>query len=193
MRTEGTGLRPPAPVPIKFSRSDFAFLREQAIRRRNFRGYAKRADAWGRGFISDPVFVGMCGEQACCAYLNRRLGTDLKVDTVLRYKGDGGVDIMVFGMRLQVKTRAIGSRNLVRRVTEEKKVVPIPVHAFVFAQLLESEGKVNLLGWLPATEATEHGRQVKSGKANFWNLEVDAKFLEPMKDLAEHLNLRRTE
>lgn len=189
MITEGTGMRPPAPVKIRLSAGDMTMLRAAAGELESAK-YGKRTDAWGKGLVSNPMFVGLCGEHACCVFLNRKLGTNVQIDTMLRRYGDGGADIVLMGVRIQVKTRASGKRNLIRRVDDRKRLRGLAVHAFVFAQLLESARTVHLLGWCHATDARKNGRLSKSARGDWWNIEVEEKYLLPMNDLATELSTR---
>lgn len=187
MITEGTGMRAPAPVKIRLSAGDMTMLRAAAEELES-RKYGKRTDTWGKGLVASPMFVGLCGEHACCVFLNRKLSTNVQVDTVLRRYGDGGADIVLMGLRIQVKTRSSGKRNLIRRVDDTKRLRGLSVHAFVFAQLLEAQRLVHLLGWCHATDARKNGRLSKSARGEWWNIEVEEKYLLPMNDLVTELS-----
>jgi len=189
MMTEGTGVRSPSPVKIQLSTGDMSMLREAAARLESAR-YGKRQDTWGKGLVSSPMFVGLCGEHACCVFLNRKLATNVQVDTVLRSHGDGGADIVLMGLRIQVKTRSVGKRNLIRRIDGEKRVRGLSVHAFVFAQLFESTRLVHLLGWCHAADTRKNGRLSKSARGDWWNIELEGKHLLPMNDLATEISTR---
>lgn len=191
MLTEGKGLRPPAPVKIRLTPSEVSFLQNEAGRRDSFRRYRDRKDAWGRGYTDGPTFVGLVGEHAVCAFLSRRLGVYLKVDTALRRKGDGGADVFVFGLRLQVKTKKTGTKNLIRRLDHEKQLRGLFAHAFVFARWLENQRLVQLLGWIRARDVTEVGKFCKSTRDEHWNLDIEDHHLLPMNDLVDELVLRR--
>lgn len=190
MLREGEGFTAPAPVSISLSAGEMEYLRSVATRREQYRAYSQRSDKWGRGYIDSPIFVGLCGEHAVCTFLNRRLSCRLSVDTKLRGRGDGGVDVDVFGVTLQVKTRARGDRNLVRRV-DRKGIRGLNVIAYVFCQLLTERRTVLLLGWIKSDELRTYAKSERSPVDVHFNLSVDAKYLRPMNSLLDEIQLRR--
>lgn len=190
MMVEGRGHVKPRPEVIKLSASDVAFIRSVSAQRNAYRGYSSRRDVWGRGFLDDPAFYGLCGEHAACSFLNRRCGCRLQIDTALRMFGDGGTDIDVFGVRIEVKTRVKGRHYLVRRLDEQKKIKPLNADLYVSSKFV-SEREVHLLGWMWRRELTEFSRFEPSTRAGHWNLNIDETRLHPMSDLAGEVNLRR--
>lgn len=189
MLREGVGMTAPAPIPIRLGQGEIRWLSEVARKRDAFRGYAHRSDAWGRGFIRNPGFVGLCGEHALCRYLNPRCGLELSVDTTLRTKGDRGCDLKIAGMVIQVKTRAVGQFNLVRRVTGSKRLLPLSCDVFVFACL--NLPVIRLTGWITSSAAPLVALHIPSSVADHFNLRIYDTDLAPMSRLVEEIKDRR--
>lgn len=189
---EGIGGTIPTRSQVRLSRADIRFLRDAAQKRTRYRSYRHRADAWGRGFVPDPVLVGLGGEHALCVYLNR-CGYNLFADLALRPDGDGGKDVVVLGLVAQVKTRTTNyGETLVRRVDDLKRVRALECDFIVSAQWDGRASDVSLLGWLWSASARECGRLKKSPRYNstHWNLVVDDTALLPMSDLKAELASR---
>lgn len=191
MMKEGEGRVPPAPVEIRLTAGDVEYLRVQAERRNQFRGYAASGEPWKMGFIKDPIFVGLCGEHALCVHLNRAAGCYVFVDTSLRLDGDGGCDVRTDGFVIQVKTRSSGEENLVRRVDAKKRLRSFECDFFVFASWHAQENAVRLLGWIRPLEAIEVSAHQRSRVADHFNLSIPPEFLEPMNRLVDEILLRR--
>lgn len=168
-------------------------LRDAAAQRAAFRGYALRSDAWGRGFIRDPILVGLVGEHATCQLLTRR-GFRCGVDLALRPNGDGGRDIEVGGLVLQVKTRrkGIGQRSLVKR-GDRGRILPFQCHVFVFAEWNDEPPLYGplLLGWIWAPDARREAfERSPIATASHWNLKIRDAALLPITRLIDELQAR---
>lgn len=169
--------------------------RSNADTRDLYRGYSRRRDAWGKGLVpgKSATFVGLMGEHAVAVYLSRR-GFPMFADVTLRPCGDGGADIHVVGLRLQVKTRrkGLGGRNYVRRV-DRGRIVPFNCDAFVFAQWDETPtNPVLLLGWAWRKDvATGTFERSPIGAAQHWNLRIQDVDLQPMSRLVDELIARK--
>ena len=193
MLVEGVGLKAPAPVKVSMMPEEYDVLRDAAAQRAAYRGYARRQDAWGRGFIRDPILVGLVGEYANCKFLSRR-GFPCEVDLTLRPYGDGGRDIVVAGLRLEVKTRrkGLGQRSFVKRF-DRGRILPIRCDAFVFAEW-NDEPPIHcplLLGWIWAPAARrECFERSPIAKASHWNLKVRDVALLPMSRFIDELHAR---
>jgi hypothetical protein len=190
MLVEGKGLVAPAPAPITVPRNVYAYYVEQAQRRRSFQRYAQRADAWGRGLTTSPELTGFLGHWAFCNYLNRRMGTSLAPDMVPRRGGDGGVDIVIGNVTIQVKTRVTSRRNLIRRVDAAKKMRGLVCKLFAFARWEPEQMRVSLLGWSEALSVLDVGRLRKSPRANHFNLDVGDEHLESVARLPDWVRAR---
>jgi hypothetical protein len=186
-------MKAPTPIFIRLSRTILRLLRDTAARRHQYRRYAARADAWGRGFIKDAILVGLVGEHGLCDLLTRR-HFPCCVDLKLYPNGDGGRDILVSGVRIQVKTRRRGlaKRSFVRRF-DRGKIIPLQCDAYVFAQWEESQDTVQILGWVWATDASRRATVGRSplATATHWNLKIDDASLLPMSRLVDDLFARR--
>ena len=191
MQVEGAGLVRPAPVSLRFTSGMVERILAIAKERDEYRGYRKRSDSWGRGFVSNPTFVGLTGEYAVCRYLSARSVCNLQPDIELRKFGDGGCDIDAGGLVVQVKTRSSGTRNLIRRVDAKKRIRGLDCDAFVFASWDQKNMDVSLLGWIYSAQARLRGSHTRSSVATHWNLEVADDLLFPMKRLVEAILVRR--
>lgn len=178
MLREGLGLVAPTPVAVSITSGDFAYLESAATARDKFRGYATRTDSWGRGFVDRPTLVGLLGEHAWCAFLNKQLGTRLMVDLELRPRGDGGVDINALGLTIDVKTRVSGERYLVRRINDRKEILPLDAEYYAFAKVVSNK-EVLLLGWTDRLSMTMSSKLLPSPtKSPHWNLDIPETELE---------------
>ena len=107
MRTkEGVGRVAPHPERVTLSDADLATARRLAWERVAARGYDRRADEWGYGYLGPwfANYAGFAGEIAFANWVARRLGLVVPVDSGYRPGGDGGVDFRLCGYGVQVKT-----------------------------------------------------------------------------------------
>jgi len=205
MYTEGKGRIAPRPVAVRLTRQEANIAKLEAERRVGYRNYARGNTAWKRGLLGNrdfreagrcstavaPVFVGIVTEYAVCNFINTRLsGANARTDTDLHLEGDGGRDIVVFDQRIQVKGKTnIRGDNLIRRVTQSKRLVPLECDYVVFT--CYSGGlTVNLLGWIRSRSVIEE-KFLKSHRAEHWNIQVDDRNLEPMGELILELESKR--
>jgi hypothetical protein len=200
MNKEGFGHVAPARIAIRIKSGESERFKNAANRRDEFRSYQKRADRWGRGFLKSisglrqsaaPIYAGFLGEHALAEYLGCQLGVELNVDTELKTAGDGGTDLSVFGINMQVKLRQRNSGvNHIRR-TSAGRIFELTAPIYVFAEWDKAQ-TVWLLGWM------ERGRiqqqQFKPSpisNANWFNIEIPDAQLEPMARLVDALESRR--
>lgn len=160
---EGQGKVPPAPVGVELTRGDFTSVYEVA--RRLSPKYRTRSDSWGQGLRSGivvpgvgrlsqaerPVFAGKLAEFAVRSLAARRFpGFVSDIDTALRPYGDGGVDLTVAGLALQLKLRQSHKAvNLIKRVGTDGRLVRLGGEAAVFCRWIPGESAVSVLGWMP--------------------------------------------
>lgn len=107
MRTrEGVGRVAPAPERVRLADEDLSLARTLTRRRMEHRRYDARDDEWGFGYLGPvrAVYVGFVGEVAFRNWARSRLGVVVGVDDAYRPAGDRGVDFVVCGYRVQVKT-----------------------------------------------------------------------------------------
>lgn len=184
---EGRGRVAPKPIRILLSNQERRIIRRLTEERTAYRGYANSQSKWKQGLVgaSQAVLIGMTGQYA----LRRYLGIADDDDSRLKPQGDGGVDLEHKGLTMQVKTRR-GTRidNLIRRVTDRKKICPLVTKLFAFCQF-NDDATVYLLGWIRSRDARLCGHFKRSSVAEHWNLVVDDVNLLPIHQLKEELAL----
>lgn len=192
---EGSGMVSPAPVTVELTPPELRWLKEVAVARERRRGYQLSYTTWKQGIISLPTFVGLVGEHALCLFLNRRLRLSLSVNADDMPGGDGDVDLLVHRVALQVKTRTCRRDVLVRRCTDDGRLLPLNWHACVSATWErrpdEEPLTVFLDGWVRKSALLEQGHYAL-GRAGPWrNLELADVQLESMNDLVASLRVNR--
>lgn len=193
MMREGTGLAVPPIWHLPLVRGDVDLLRFHAVKRDSHRRYGERPDKWGRGLTNNPIFVGLCGEQALCVFLNRRAGCNCQLDVALHHWGDGGRDVVTDGLAFDVKTRAKHRNvNYVRGVDEGGRRCRITADFFVFAELNSGDQlfSVSLLGCLPASAVVQSPLK-RSPVAAHMNFEALDVALDPMTRIVDEILRRR--
>jgi hypothetical protein len=188
MQVEGKGLVAPAGIGVPLTPSDITRLQDIARRRDEFRGYRRSADQWKQGIIKNPTLAGLFGEEALCKWLNGRIGLHLAVNDKLLKKGDGGNDIDVAGMSLQVKTLITSKRPLIRR--DHGWIRPLDCDAFVFAKADYGSLVVRLIGWIWASHVPDVGVFAQSPIGDWWNIAVESIHLQPMSRLIDEIKGR---
>jgi hypothetical protein len=170
-------------------------LQLAADKRDRYRNYAHRSDVWGRGLTKSPIYVGLVGEYATVDYCARR-GFRCPIDLSLHPWGDGGRDMVIEGLTIQVKTRrkGIGRRSLIRRGDAQGRILPLTCEVFVFCQWDETgDADPSLLGWIWAMQIYRTGYFERSPivSASHWNLRILDTTLLPMNRLIDELEYRR--
>lgn len=204
MDAEGRGTVPPSPIKIRLDESEVRLLLALARQRNNYRSYGAKSSRWKQGLhkcgehligIGDvekpvlPILIGMVGEYGASRYINAAMGRSVcELDDVDRPRGDDGADLLPCGFRLQVKTRRTHSTNLIRRVSDQKRLVPINADAAIFCQW-RGQATVELLGWQYAAAIRELGVFEKSHRADHWNLVLKDAALKPLGDLIAKLRV----
>ena len=197
--TEGRGRHAPIAWKHQLDRSEQFLVREAAERIANYRGYGKSANAWKRGLSRSialpnstgvlrddvvPFAIGLAGEVAVAIYLGG------SIDDCLRHAGDSGNDLVVNGVKMQIKTRrsdsstASSKHSLVRVVDYKGRNVTPTSPLLVLCELGVVSWQVSLLGWLKTSDATSLP-QVKARQKghSHLNVEVPDSMLEPMPEL----------
>lgn len=131
---EGQGNVSPAPVPVQITGEELRFLIDVA-RERHTAKYANRKDEWGRGLISGgiiegfgelpasimAILVGTVGEYALKMHIHNCIPSARpQIDLSVFDGGDGGVDLDVFGYRMQVKSRKRDYAEMLIRASSER-------------------------------------------------------------------------
>ncbi len=191
MLVEGEGMVAPACRFIALGQCDVSILDNYARDRDRYRRYVDRADAWGRGLIKHPILYGLMGEHALCVYL-RAAGLNLSVNRELLPRGDGGADLSARGLDMQVKTNVTGTSNLIRRIDDRRRLLPLGCDLFVFTSVSTAPLGVNLKGWIWASDASacDMSRIRRSRVAEHWNLMIDPRSLQPMNRLIVEMQSR---
>lgn len=206
MNSEGRGIVAPEPVWVPIARADFLILKDVAIRRQVERDYRSKRNAWARGMVGPgrpriaadlrrseySIYVGLIGEHGACQYINSRLGRKAAVlDLESRERGDGGVDIHVVGLAIQVKTQQHpGGAGLIRCVTEGGRELPLTARCYVFALYdRDHQDGVSLLGWAWARDVVRQPRR-PARRGGHTNIEVPRSLYLPASRLIKELRQR---
>lgn len=180
MMIEGRGQAAPKPKQIAISDDEMRMLIRLAQERAAYRNYSSGRSQWKRG-LSDGTFThrgitvagadfsclaGLVGEYGYCRFLGCEL------DTTLRPRGDGDIDLTYRGMTLQVKTRSRHRTNsLVRRVDYKKRLIAFRNDIFAFAEWLR-DMRVLILGWMETTKAISTASFRRGYVGKHWNIEI---------------------
>lgn len=206
MNSEGRGIVPPASVKIALRHDEVAIIKRRSIEQARHRDYQGRRNTWGLGLVGDarsqntmdlgkgeyPIYLGLIGEHALCAFINGRLSRQVaSIDMQNRRAGDNGVDLSVRGLSMQIKTRQRPEYpSMVKRVNEYGVILPLVSDVHVFCLYLrEKPRQLQLLGW----EWTKNlvNRQVMPAiRGNWMNIEVHDSELNPMRRLIDELRQR---
>lgn len=202
---EGRGHLAPAPLEVTLSRSEMLTIYGIAL---ELDRYASRSDTWGKGLRNGvtiegigaltstqrAIFAGKIGEYAVRELARRRKSISRRVppiDTSVRVAGDGGVDLQILGLSLQVKTRQrAGVGNLVKREAECGRTIPLMGDAHCFCEWVPPAFAVRVLGW--AWNANLEGLPtVPAIVGSHRNIEVPGRTLLPMFRLWAELESRK--
>lgn len=200
---EGQGRKPPASHDVVLQSGEMATLGLEARKRAEYRRYGNRPDQWGKGLTGGivnsnigsfddataPILAGLIGEHTVCGLIRRRVKLTTSVDLALRPEGDGGADIVVLGLRIDVKTR-LKDRDvfLVRHANERGRKDELKSDVYVFATWLK--GRVcsvhgfvwrDFIATLPPHDAI---------RGNHTNYEIQPADLLPMSRLFEEIKGR---
>lgn len=190
MQREGSPMTPPRSIEVYVPSGVLAEYQQAADRRREDRGYDSRSDQWGKGLVDDPIVCGLVGEYAAATVLNAaNLGLSLTVDLIDRPTGDGGQDFNIVGKTVQVKTRFKRGLLLIRRETENGRLLPINWHVCIFCTWTpEQKNLATVDGWIHEEQVGKLPfRPARKGK--HMNLEGDDTWLESMISLYEYIEV----
>lgn len=207
MITEGIGQHAPSPVRELLTESDLRVVASASLQIAKYRGWSREAVGWKRGLIAEPLviprigiipaeakpmFVGLIAEAAVVIYFNRRCGLQLSLKDQLLLSGDGGADIEIGCLTMQVKSRQSSSSHskqsisLVRYATGDGRHVFPSCTAIVFCETMLPAPVVKILGWIYTAHAID--REIVPARiGNHWNIEIADSLLEPMGSLAERI------
>lgn len=203
MITEGIGPHAPGVEQIRIESADRRILRDEAIQRVARRKYAGRNGTWAQGLArggrsglssaEEGTYVSMIGEYATCCYINRHLGKNAAhVNLDDEPYGDGGKDIVVYRLRIEVKTQQSHCDVCLVRVADERgRRVVQDSHALVFCEYLrDRDGWVSLLGFMPTRKAIKYPR-VPAQRFDHVNVQIPLVDLLPMSRLLAEIRQRK--
>lgn len=190
MMQEGKGEVAPTPIELKLWRQVIRHYENIANQREQKHRYKHDSRAWQRGLVKRPTLTGLIAEWGVATYLNHQLGLHppLSVDEAFRHGGDGGIDFRVFGLPIQVKGRRQRGGLLIRRQTEDGRILALPWWVCVFVTWIDAgEGQepnlsLTLDGWVKRKTIT-NAPFVPARIGNHMNLELPEYKLEPMRNL----------
>lgn len=189
MQVEGIGKVSPAGIPFRVSSDDWAWLKIIVQKRNEYRGYSQSRNTWKRGIIPDGEMIGICGEFGLTQFLNSRLRARLAVDDRLLTDGDGGKDVELYDLTMQVKTRGTSTKNLIRRVDDRRRLRPSVADLFVFAQFDCRSRDGRLIGWIWTKTVRLVAKHQKSTRGDWWNDYIADAELLPMDRLISELKV----
>lgn len=165
------------------------WLTEIARDREKRRRYSASENPWRRGIIQNPTLVGLVGEFALSLFLSNRLRERVEINTRDEPRGDGGVDLPVYGIPIQVKTRTNRNDILIRRETDNGFILPIRWEVCVSVTWTEGDLVAMLDGWVRKSRMFEDADFVRGRRGSWMNLELGDEFLEPMGELPRYLKI----
>lgn len=201
---EGRGHLAPAKLSVLLAPEEMLALYRIAL---HLNRYENRSDKWGRGICDSltidgvgelnprqrAIFAGKIGEHAVRELARRRPFGSLvpAIDIGTRVNGDGGVDLDILGMRLQIKTRQrAGGSNLIKRIDEGGNVLSLFGEAHVFCEWVPPAPRVFIVGWLWNRDIV--GMPIVPSPVGKWkNIEVPGAALLPLFRLWAELESRR--
>lgn len=151
---------------------------------RTVREYAKSLSTL-KGYNPDNCFIGLSGEAALGKFILKETGKQRAANWELYDDaGDGGVDMEIFGLTIQIKTR--GPKNDVNRVLRYTgtEFVAQNSQVYVFCQVESQEQNltsVAIHGWIDQNELNERGKFRKYH--NLWFTEIESEYLYPISRL----------
>jgi hypothetical protein len=171
----------PEPVLIRFDPKEVTDIKRVAASLSQKTGY--------------PLYnciVGWFGEAALAKHIQVRKFINYLLDGKLHpINSDGGVDIVVEGIKVQVKTHQNGGRCLVKRAKNGNLMTSVFVADVFFFCEIENDSAVSLLGFIDKSELLQFSTTTNIGRDSF--LLVDTKYLLPTCRLITRIdNMRST-
>lgn len=193
MYSEGVGLHPPKPFPVHLTKPEVNESRQWALRKAE--KYRNRKDTWGKGIIHQhgaPDLIGALGEKAFQLW-GERSGIRMPLPNwmLIEGGGDGGIDAVVSGVSVDVKTRQFTTRNNhVVCAWVDKTLARLAADVYAFFRLTGPHGlevqTVEFVGWVFRQDFDDSIPMEKSPCGDWWNFVVHDDRLRAMHDLATH-------
>lgn len=175
---EGKGWIAPAPITIKLNEEEVRQTRSAAKYLHKEKPFMKESN----------ILTGWLGEAAFAKFLYNQLGVHHTANFVILKSGDGGIDIELYGVKIQIKTHTLGKACVVRRI-RGGQLEPLPAEILIFVEQLmkneEKEQHLNLLGWVFRDDLLQHGKLVSN--KGWHRTQIDKKYLEPMIRITKYL------
>lgn len=174
MFVEGVGYAIPKKQTILLNEKETRTVREYAKSLSNLKGYNP-----------DNCFIGLSGEAALGKFILNETGRQRVANWELyNESGDGGIDIEISGLTVQVKTRS--PKNNINRVLRYTgfEFIARNSQVYVFCQVERQEQgftEVEIHGWIGENELTERGKFRKY--LNLWFTEIQPEYLYPISRL----------
>jgi len=172
---------------------------------RGINHYEDRPDIWGKGLLNgsvsalrvlshltkaeEPMVAGKTGEYVTRAFAVRRFGDIFEpIDFCRRTRGDGGIDLKLAGVTLQIKTRVDAPDLLVKKIDEWGRSLPLCGMAHVFCDW-KRDYHVKVLGWIRNRDM-EGLPTAPSRRGNWLNWVIPENSLSPMSRLWSEMEVR---
>lgn len=198
MIREGFGKISPTPVDLRIEPQAFRHYERVAKAREDGHRYAHSSRVWQRGLIDRPTLTGLVAEWGFATWANLNFNLSLQPDEAFRKGGDSGIDFSVFGITIQVKGRRRSGDLLVRRETEDGRLLSLPWQICVVVTYEDAGCAaevpnlwMTIDGWVSKNTLRNDGTFANARKGTHKNLEIPDEDLEQMTDLATFLESRR--
>ncbi len=189
MLVEGKRHVAPSPLRIFIPAWRIIELREIAHERERRRGYSKSASVWRHGVIDNPTFIGLVGEEALARWLSKELGKEILVNVNDAPRGDGGYDLMVYGVRLQVKTGTGEPVLRLRRENEKGQILLFNWDACISVTYQKKKDPLIAIlnGYIDRRKLSSLSRFVPSMRGPWTNTELANDYLDRMSKLIDQI------
>lgn len=203
MIAEGKGIIAPARCKIAFNDHERRVLFQCALHLNRY----KSDGGWAGGFVGSievpnlgtlpptaaPIYVGKLGEWAVTELARRRFGALVPpVDMTRKPLGDGGEDLIILRLGMQLKTRRRKDAvSLVRVTDDRKRPIGLKGDVHVFCEWLGSGDMiVGVLGWKWTRDLAKYPH-VPARRGDHLNIEIPDTHLQPMTRLWAEIESRR--
>lgn len=179
---EGKGFISPQPIGITLLNDEVIHIRAFARDLSQKKGYNERA-----------CFIGWLGEASLAKYLEKQVGTKYLCNCSILSGGDGGVDIEMCGVEMQMKTRYHTSICSIVKVKNGKLIAyqcDLLVFGNVISELSSQEQKIDLLGWIKLGDMEKRGI-INITKDRLTFSKLDNKYLNPMSRLVKRVKAKQ--
>ncbi len=178
---EGKGYISPKPIRIILLTNEVSHVRAFA------KDLSKK-----KGFNERNCFIGWLGESALSKYLEQQTNIKHLCNCSILPGGDGGIDVKIFDIDVQIKTKHQSSTCSIVKV-KNGQLLSYKCNVFVFggvvSELFSREQVIDLLGWVELQEMENWGKISVKKQLTFSTL--DQKYLQPMSRLVHKITARQ--